>query len=286
MMTGAFLYRIRSFLSPSRAAIALAVALFGGFAQAQSVALNNSLTAPNAKKWTLPLILGTESTLHSQDAYERSATTAVTVVPTYRLTDTLTASMTASVYKEETNPYNSGFGNTSLALTHRWKLTDETSWKNGMSVVLPTNRQAQDQTSFQGAAGLSTGLTFSNLWLDSTLGYKLSFLRNSHEFDRSADDAANIREALSQTVDLSLPVFGDFSLEGVFIYTQGLTYQNDTRHKFATGVDLVWSATRALSLSVGTSNAGEALKPNGYQSNIEFFDEKTSVVSFGLTYVL
>lgn len=287
MRRGAIRNHIRSLLRLGGALTTLAtVTLLSTSASAQTVALNNTLTSAQAKKWSLPISVGTASNLYQNDAYEREGLTSFTLSPVYRLTDSLSLGAMTGGYQEETGARNSAFLNTSVSLSYKTALTETTTWKAGTRVILPTNRPGQDETSLQGGVGVSTGFVFDDLFLGSSFTYGISFTRYSHEFDRTASDTANVRETLSQSLVYSLPIGSRFTLEPSFQYTQGLTYQDDTRHTFGAGVELSFAATKALYFSVGTSNEGAALKPNGSDSNIEFFDDKTSVISVGITYLL
>ncbi|MEN0059989.1 MAG: hypothetical protein AAGB31_14205 [Bdellovibrio sp.] len=238
------------------------------------------------KKWTLPVSIESSSTLHTTDSYERAAQTSISIAPSYALSKLWRLSGTAMVYKEDTGVENSGFDNTSVTLSTVHPLTENISTSYGLSGVLPTNQQLRDETSYQGALRGAASINFANLFLASSFRYGVSYTRNFHEYDMTASSSFNVRENISQTLAYTLPFTDNLSLQTTFVYTYGWTYLGDTRSKFYVGTDLGYAFTKAFSSYVGISNEGNALKPNGSDSNIEFYNDNSSVIKFGLTYTL
>lgn len=238
------------------------------------------------KAWNLPVVLETSSSMHSSNSYERQAMTSLTLAPSYKISEAVKLFGSTLFYKEETGAGDSGMDNTRLGLALSKKLSKQTLWSNTISVVVPTNKILRDETSYQGAVRGATGVSWSKLPMDSVLSYNLSYTRNFHEYDLTAGGSFNVRETVAQTLEYSLPVVSKLSLLTSFSYSYGLTYEDDSRSKFYVGADLSWAFNQALSMSVGTSNEGNALKPNGSDSNIEFYNDNSSVVKMGLVYVL
>lgn len=243
-------------------------------------------TAPQPKSWSIPITLESGSTLHAQDAYEREAMLALAISPSIKLAKNLSLSSSVVMYKEETGAGNSGFDNTPISLAYRMTLTPQIAWTNSVAVILPTNRQLQDETTYQGAGKVGTNISFSDLFLGSTLSYGVSFTRNVHELQQTNVGGFNMRENVTQAINHSLPLGRDWSFDTSFVYTYGWTYLDDSRSKFYAGVNLNWNFVKDWTASLGTSNEGNALKPNGSDSNIEFYNDNSSVVKFRLTYVL
>jgi len=241
---------------------------------------------PKPKSWSIPITVESGSTLHAQDTYEREATLALAISPSIKLSKNLNLSSSVVMYKEETGAGNSGFDNTPIALSYRMPLTPQIAWTNSVAVILPTNRQLQDETTYQGAGKVGTNISFSELFLGSTLSYGVSFTRNVHELQQTNVGGFNMRENVTQAINHSLPLGRDWSFDTSFVYTYGWTYLDDSRSKFYAGVNLNWNFVKDWTASLGTSNEGNALKPNGSDSNIEFYNDNSSVVKFSLTYVL
>ncbi len=239
---------------------------------------------PEEKSWSVDLGLETYSNLMKEDSYERDAGTTLEVSTAYRFNKITSLRLTMGLIKEHTGAENTYFDNTLAALSFKTPLTDDTAWINTLAGILPTNRQMQDDTSYQGAVRVGTKLAFTNLFWGSSGSTVLQMTRNFHEYNMTADDGFNIRNNVQGILSYALPLFAKLSLQTTFVYTNGWTYLDDTRQKFSIGADLAWEFSPAFSAYIGTSNEGNALKANGTDSNIEFFNDTSSIVKAGLGY--
>ena len=243
-----------------------------------------------AKAWSIPINFEMASSVHEHSAYERSAQEILNIAPNYKINSQWGLGALATIYRDDSNGESghgqSGVGNTLVSVGHSQSMTPTTTWKNKLSGTLATDVSLRDTTSFQGAVRVGSGVSFTNLWNGSSFSYMLSFNRNVHEFDMTAVGGFNIRETVGNTVDFNLPIYGPLSLQTNFNYTLGQTYKDDMRTKFSFNVGLGYDFAKNFSASVGTSNEANALGYNGRDSNIEFFNSNTSVISFGLTYIL
>jgi hypothetical protein len=241
---------------------------------------------PKPSIFSMPITIETGSTMHSENSYEREAQTALALSPSVKITKNLKLSSSVTIYKEQTGAGNSGFDNTPVGLSLRTAFTPTISWTNSLTAILPTNRQMQDETTYQGAGKIGTSINFDGLFLDSSFNYGVSYTRNVHELEITNIGGFNMRETVTQALNFSLPLGKDWSFDASFVYNYGWTYLDDSRSKFYTGVNLNWNFLNDWTAAIGTSNEGNALKPNGSDSNIEFYNDNSSVVKFSLTYVL
>lgn len=240
-------------------------------------------------KWSLPVSFEYASSLQPKNAYERKVQESFTLIPTYKISDSAKASVMTALYRDDSNDEAGGtadWDNTRVSISFSRPVLQNKTWSNSISTTIPTNRSLREQTSYQGGLKLAAGLQFDEVAFGSSLGCALSYTRNFHEFDMTADGGFNVRETVGAGLDWSLPLYHSLNLQSVFVYTAGKTYRDDLRTKFVTEANLNWQAARELTLSAGTSNEGNALGPNGKDSNIEFFNDTTSMIKFGLTYVL
>ncbi|WP_413575528.1 hypothetical protein ACLVWU_14395 [Bdellovibrio sp. HCB290] len=251
-------------------------------ASAQTSVAVASPAAP-AKAWTLDLGIETYSNMMKEDSYERDAGTAFDVSAGYRFNKITSMRVGTALMKEHVGPENTYFDNTTVSISFKSPLTQDIAWINTIAGVLPTNRQMQDQMSYQGAARLGTKFAFNNLFWGSSASTAAQMTRNFHEYEMTADGSYNMRNNAQFVLTYALPLFSKLSLQTSYVYTIGWTYQDDTRNKFSVGADLGWEFTPAFSAYVGTSNEGNALKANGIDSNIEFFNDTTSIVKAGLS---
>lgn len=238
--------------------------------------------------WSLPVNFEAASGIYSPGTYERQAQESIALMPSYRLTGTWKLNAMIFMFKDESGsgPDNTGFDNTSVSLTSVQVLNSSVYWLSSFTGILPTNQQLRDDTSYEGTARAATGLMFDNLLGGSSLRYMVSVERNIHGYTQAADGSYNLRDDLGQNLDFAVPLGRKFLIDMNFGYVVAQTYLDDLRTRFSAEVDLIWMVNRRWSVSIGTSNEGDALKPNGVDSNVALFDNTSSVIKFDLTYTL
>lgn len=243
---------------------------------------------PAEKPWNIELALETGSTLHRQGTYERKTETGFGIAPSYRFSENWSLAGNTAVLKDDSQEGNgnTAFDNTNVTLSYNRKLTPNLIWKMQAGGVLPTNPEMREQTSYQGAVKTGTGLTVDGLVLGSRIASGLVLTRNFHEYNIDADGGFNMRDSAGITLGGEVPLTEKFTFALNFTYSAGRAYSDDLRTKFSFEAGLSWAPTKQLNFGVGTSNTGSALQPNGRDSNIEFFDNNSSVVKMGMAYTL
>lgn len=273
--------------------IAIYFGLFisAGHSYAQNTASMTSTTnlpPKTQKSWSLPLSYELDTTLHQEGSYERQVQQVFSIAPGYRFSSSWKLGSTVSVIKDDSvsGVGNTIFDNTSISLSYNRPLLTHLNWKTSAGGVIPTNQEQREQTTFQGAARLSTGLAIDSLVLQSSLSYTISFNRNFHEYNINADGKFNTRDSIGQTIGYDIPITSKISFSTSFFYQMAHNYADELSTRFSAGADLNWTPLKNLTLIVGTSNDGNALKPNGRDSNIEFFNDNTSIIKLGVNYIL
>ncbi|UYL09842.1 hypothetical protein B9G69_004535 [Bdellovibrio sp. SKB1291214] len=241
--------------------------------------------APKAPEspWTFVFNLETASNMMKDEMNGREAQTALEAVMVYKFNKITSLKISTALYKDHTGPQDAGFDNSTIGLGFTTPLATNIDWKNSITAILPTNRKAQDQSSLQGTAALASTLVYKNLFWGSSATTGISVARNFHEYNMTADGGYNIRNTAAATVGYTLPLFGNFALDTLFKYTEAWLYNDDNRMKFLFSADLSYEFTPHFSAYIGTSNEGSALKPNGVDSNIEIFNDTSSVIKAGIT---
>lgn len=240
------------------------------------------------KSWSLPISYELDTTLHEEGSYERQVQQVFSIAPGYRFNSSWKVGSNVSVIKDDSvsGVGNTIFDNTSLSLSYSRPLTTHSNWKSSAGGVLPTNQEQREQTTFQGAARLSTGVSVDSLMWQSSFSYTISFNRNFHEYNINATGKFNTRDSIGQSVSYDIPITSKFSFSTSFFYQMAHNYADDLNTRFSADANLNWTPLKDLTLIVGTSNDGNALKPNGRDSNIEFFNDNTSIIKLGVSYIL
>lgn len=116
-----------------------------------------------------------------------------------------------------------------------------------------------------------------------SLGTSISFGQNFHKFESTNDGKILNKNSSSQAVSLA------YAIKNL---TMSLSYANKIRWPYAgeatTSFELTegisYSFLKAWNVSLGHTNSGATLKPNGYDSNISLANDDTSIVFFGVGY--
>ncbi|AZZ37636.1 hypothetical protein CIK05_12805 [Bdellovibrio sp. qaytius] len=249
-----------------------------------------TVVAPVAKPkkiYGLDASLSYSSNMYAEGQYDKSASTALSFIPSAKLTDTTTLSLRTNFIKEDTGAKNFSMTNTTLRLSHKTaEITPELTWKNRLDGILPTNRESQLTDRLKGAVGVGTSLSYNNknATLPFTLAGSLSAQRNFHEYDFNADGARNNQYGIIQGLTLDLEFTDSVTLSIAGNYRTAINYDNNSKYAYDTSIDLGYSLTENFGLSAGVSNGGNALKANGIDSNISFVDSKSSELNVAMNF--
>ncbi|MES3038524.1 MAG: hypothetical protein V4736_11520 [Bdellovibrionota bacterium] len=255
---------------------------------ASSLTTTVEATSPEgaAKPWAIEMNLERSATVIAEKDPNSNIATSITVIPSYKLTDKLTLSARTDIEKTENGQRETKFADSSLTLSLKgFKLSPTFSTVHFLAGVVPTSEKSQQDDKLKGAASLTNRIVGE--FAIGTYSYSLGFRRNVHEFEVSRDGKPTIKQTLSHRLLGETKLFGSkFSFAHDLTYRNGWTYNDSQRQSFTFGLDLAYAATEKFSTYIGTTNEGSALRANGRDSNLELYNENTSVLRAGLTYVL
>jgi hypothetical protein len=228
--------------------------------------------------------LSVGSNLYKTDSPDREAATEVTLVPSFQITEKNSVSLKSIVTHEETGARNTALSNTVIGLKRTGTLIEEKlTHSYGISGIVPTNEDSRKRDRLQGGLSLSYGLK-SN-WKIFETSYSLSATRNFHEFTVNADGDPNIQYGIAQSLGTSAALFPKWTLDVEGLYKFGWTYNNFQRTSFGFAASINYEVAKAWTLTAGINTEGSALKASGTGSNIKAYDENTTVVLAGITFV-
>ncbi len=109
--------------------------------------------------------------------------------------------------------------------------------------------------------------------------------RNFHTYDTDINGKVLNRYSSNQTLNISYN-YKDFSFGVEFINKTRWTYQGNVKSAFEHSQEIGYNVTDNVSVAVGHSNGGSALKANGVDSNLELVNENDSSVygTLGLSF--
>lgn len=251
-----------------------------GFSAMAATAKNR----PEKSPFRVVISVSGSSNLYRQSSPDHEASTELFMSPSYSFTDKTSISLKSIVTKEMTQAKNTTLSHTTVALKTKGPLLFAGISSSGqMSGVLPTDEEARLSDRFQGGLGL--GGTLRWVWKKLASTYSLSGTRNFHEYTVNSGGSPNIQYGLSQGLGFEIEINPQWAFSTSGFYRQAWTYKNFERHSYGFEAEMSYGMSKAWSLSAGFSNTGPAFKANGTESNIKVFDENTSVIRAGVTFV-
>ncbi len=145
--------------------------------------------------------------------------------------------------------------------------------------VLPTAERSTQVHNLK--TSLSAGYTFAInpevLSKGFTLSLNLGVSRNFHTFE--TDKIGNVlnQYGLRETLSTGYAT-GNWALSADFVFRHAMTYQNNWVQAFEHSQEAAYSVTKNWALTLGHTNSGSWLAPNGQDSNFKLINEDDSIV--------
>lgn len=146
--------------------------------------------------------------------------------------------------------------------------------------VAPTSKESYKIKNSMGSMSVGMSLSNNPKALIPGLGIvgTASLSRNFHQYETDINGKVLSQYSSTQSLAVSYDWPVGISASATFVHRNGLTYQNNIRESFEISEELGYEVTKAISIAVGHSNSGNALKANGVDSNVQIVDEDSSIV--------
>lgn len=250
-----------------------------------SSSLDLENTKDSEKKYRILSYLTVESNLQKKSSPDSRGGSAFYLSPSYQLNDKITIGSSLGYLQSFDTEQKSEMSN--LKLYSRYsplKLSDTGSMSliHSLAGYLPTNEDARKIDSFQGAIQYDPRLIFTlqPFGVPLTFQNRLSLRKNFHEFTLTEKAQPNINESITNEISLEKSILGTpLSLGLVGSVTQAWTYRDTPKSSYSSSQYLSYSMSSKLFIQIGHSNRNSMYKANGATSNVELFDETSSVYS-------
>lgn len=243
-----------------------------------------AISAPESA-FSFLLELEGSSNLRQTTDPEYAATTTAFLSASYKFNNSISTTLRAGVEKKLYDLQESTLANTEVYLKFApIALAEATSLNLSLVGLLPTNEVDRNDSKYRGATGGSIGLKQNYAILSKTgsASYTFSALKNYHEFDRTITDEPNLSHRIRHIFAFEQELFSVISLELLGRYQTGWTYQNILKTAFLLSQKINFAITKDVAIYISHTNAGNALKANGVDSNIEAYDSSSSEFATGL----
>jgi hypothetical protein len=145
-------------------------------------------------------------------------------------------------------------------------------------VSKPSTKRDQLQTSLSAKIKLSTAPKEDGF----SGSVSVSAGRNFHAYEEDINGSVLNQYSSNQTLSLGYG-YDKFSISLDYINRTRWTYQGNIKSAFELDEELGYDINKTFNVAVGHSNTGSTLKANGTDSNIDFYNENSSVVYASLT---
>ncbi len=146
------------------------------------------------------------------------------------------------------------------------------------SALLPTSKASSTRDNLILGARIGISLTLKpEIFPTWSFSAALSGGQNFHQYETNSAGSVLNKYALAQTFSGSKS-FGNTTLSIEFSNKNAWSYYGYMKQAFEHSQEISYSVNDHLSLSLGHTNAGNALRADGYGSNIALVNENSSMV--------
>lgn len=272
--------------------VAIVCALIGCTALFGAITAKANTSAAEASAWQSPLkvtaVTEVSSSLHQFSDSRHSASASFWLAPSVRVSEHYSLSGLFILDKELTGEEKLSLRNAQLtARRTSISLSEELKFSPAATLILPLNEDARDRESLVLGIKLAPRLLFDlDAWgLSPVSGhFQTSVTRNLHQFKTSTTGASNREWSWSNWLKFDFAIWRQLTLSTSAIYSYLWTYEGNQTGQFELSEEIAWDFSNWLSVAVGHSNSGNAVKANGLNSNIDVFDAENSIVYGSLSF--
>lgn len=260
---------------------ALALLLFSATEAFALTVAEKMLRESPRLSWNMGLTY--DANLQSEETYEAQRGLLGRLSPRYRLSDAYTLIGSVGISQRLTQENRSEMTNTTLSVSRNPIRLGIGDLRMTGSLILPTNLRQRKNESFRAAARLGANYfirTNTPLILEAGASATL----NNHRYNISAYDQANIQRRATPYITVGWGLGDHWQVTAYNAYDATWTYRDTYRGFFTLDQSITYIPNRKMSFTVGHNNAGSVVTLDGRDSNVAFFNTRTSTVYFNGTF--
>ncbi len=254
----------------------------------ESVKLGLDDVNPEAKKkWGITLGLDAESSLHYWNDVNHAASLYITTVPSWQWNDSFKSSFVLVTRQDLEGERDVFVHKATLGLS--WagtQLNPFLKFSSGLSFGLPLSKDRRVRESYITGISLTPKLDL-NLkqvgihWLSGS--YTISPARLIHSYRENTTGTSNNQYSLTNVPSVSITFSDKLSFTSSYEFVTSWTYAGNQKNSFAWNQSLDFQASEKVGLNASFGTSGTALKDNGVDSAISFYDSEKTSVSLGVS---
>lgn len=221
--------------------------------------------------------LTADSNLQNTSTYENDRGALMRLSPRYRINDQFTAIGSLGISQRFTQENRTDMTNTLLSISRNpVRIGTVGDLRATGSLILPTNEIQREKESLRGALRLGTNF-FVRTNTSFILETGASATLNNHQYSVSAFNQPNIRWRATPYINTGWAPNDKWQLLMYGAYDAARTYRGTYRGFFTLDESITYIPSREWSVTLGHTNAGSITTMDGQNSNVAFFDSRTSV---------
>ena len=144
----------------------------------------------------------------------------------------------------------------------------------------PTSKDSSKRQNLQGSAraGVVLAINPDRLVKGFAVAGFATVSRNFHEFETDVTGRVMNQYSGTQALTVSYDFPIGLSLSADFTHMNAISYQGSLKETYQISEDITYQINPMFAASVGHSNSGNALRPNGQDYSYNVYDENSSVV--------
>lgn len=223
------------------------------------------------------------SNLQERDSYQNMQSSVFFVSPRYRLNDKFmiigSTGLQQAMADSNLNFQNrTDFTNTSIGISRNpFPVGKYGDMRLTTALVLPSNQFNRENQTFNGALRGTVNYfvrTNSNFVWD----VDMSALVNNHTYSIDFRGNGNVQYSVTPFQDIGFVFAKHWQFIAYQAYTSAWDYRGERRGFFTFDESLTYAKSRRWNASLGVTNAGSILKPDGQNSNVALFDTRTTTL--------
>jgi hypothetical protein len=178
---------------------------------------------------------------------------------------------------------NLTFTDKSYSVFGRPKVANMT-WVPSATLIIPISEQSREVEQLHTATIAGVGFALladaGSSWSGLGSELKLTLGKNFHQFETDKNGVILNNISSNQSLGLFYSINGwSFSLG--YAHRIRWPYAGEAKQSFELSQDVTYSSRSKWSVSLGHTNSGASLKPNGQDSNVALIDEEGSAIYLG-----
>tara|TARA_B100000749_G_scaffold280889_1_gene280138 strand:+ start:32707 stop:33549 length:843 start_codon:yes stop_codon:yes gene_type:complete len=235
-------------------------------------------------KFKISTTFSYSSNLYADGEFEKATDFGMDAIPSYKLTDKLTASARIILNQDLAGVGDTTLNNIRLRLSQKsYPIGGNLKMSPRISAYLPTNERNRIDKKYFGGAAIGLLFTTDQPFLGLDWLYGPTLKKDFHEFETDNLNRENVEYALSHGFEVSRALGDKWTLGLGGTYQTGQTYRGTLKNQFALEEYVSCQVNKTFSVTVGHTNEGNAFRYDGVSNNIEVYDEATSTVYMSLS---